>query len=143
MIKQPNYEWHENGIACCTLFYNNLQFKGVAYCHPDDEDMMSKLTGQIIAEYRATIQYLRHIRDNEIQPQLKALWQLYYSMKHSKQFTPRGYEARMLYKQIQKLQNDLNAVKEEIAITQKNLKEYIDDKEKNYQAIRKHREGQN
>ena len=76
MNKQPEYTWSERyGTATCTLFYKNYEFTGVANCHPDDKDMMSKLTGQTIAEYRATLKYLRFIRDCELQPQLKSLKQ--------------------------------------------------------------------
>lgn len=136
-MKKPEYTWNpELGIAGCTIYYKDIEFYGSAVCHPDDEDMMSKLTGQIIAEARATIAYLVHIRDNEIRPQLKALYQLYYSMKHSKNFTPRSYEAIMLYKQIHHLENDLTEIKLEIANIKKNLKEYIEQKDKDHKAIR-------
>ena len=101
--------------------------------------MMSKLTGQTIAEFRATLQYLRHIRDNELQPQLKSLYQLYYSMNRSSKFNPKSYEAKMLYSQIQNLENDLVAIKENIATLSQDLKRYINDKEKSHQLIRNRR----
>lgn len=141
MAKAPKYEWYENtGIAYCTLYYNNIEFKGSACCHDDDLDMMSKLTGQFIAEMRATLYLLRHVRDNVIKPKLAALNQLYYSMNRSQYYNPRGYEARSLYNQIQNHTNDLEAIKEAISNIQKELKEYIDTKEKSYQTIRLFRE---
>ena len=67
MKKQPKYSWNEeNGIAFTTLYYKNRAFIAKAQCHPDDRDMMSKLTGQTIAEYRATLKYLRFIKDYEL-----------------------------------------------------------------------------
>jgi hypothetical protein len=82
-MRKPEYTWDEEcGVASCTIFYKDMEFYGQAACHPDDEDMMSRLVGQTIADMRATIWYLRHVRDNELRPQLQSLYQLYYSMKH-------------------------------------------------------------
>jgi hypothetical protein len=140
MNKQPQYLWHEDpGIAMCEIYYGNLTFTGSAVCHPDDQDMKSKLTGENLAEMRAMVAYLRHIRDNELRPQLKILYQLYYSMKDSKQYTKRSYEARMLYRQINLLEKDLADVRAEI----KNLKElernYISLKDNQHELIRNKR----
>lgn len=137
MNKQPEYFWsEENGTAFCTIHYNKYSFMGEAQCHPDDRDMMSKLTGQTIAEYRATIKYLRFIRDCELQPQLKALKQLYYSMNHSKHFNPKSYEAKMLYRQINILQEDLKENKYLIDLTKAQLETYIMGKEHDHQQLR-------
>lgn len=137
MNKQPEYFWsEENGTAFCTIYYNKYSFMGEAQCHPDDRDMMSKLTGQTMAEMRATIKYLRFIRDCELQPQLKALKQLYYSMNYSKYFNPKSYEAKMLYRQINMLKEDLTNINIEISNIKKSLKEYIERKEKDHQKIR-------
>ena len=136
-MKQPEYTWDaEYGIATCTIFYNNKTFTGTANCHPEDTDVMSRLTGQIIAETRATISYLSHIRDNELRPQLNSLLQLYYSMNRSKNFNPKSYEAKMLYRQITLIKNDLEAIKEEITNIKQNLKDYINQKELSYKKIR-------
>ena len=137
MNKQPEYTWSERyGTATCTLFYKNYEFTGVANCHPDDQDMMSKLTGQTIAEYRATLQYLRFIRDCELQPQLKALKQLYYSMNHSKYFDPKSYEAKMLYRQINYLTEDLKENKYLIYLTKSQLEAYLTTKERDHKQLR-------
>ena len=100
---------------------------------------MSEHTGQFIAEMRASIKVLTHIRDNELRPQLKALYQLYYSMKHSKQFNSKSYESIMLYKHIHSLENDLDTTRKKLAELKQGLKDYIDGKEKLYQRIRKKR----
>lgn len=137
MNKQPEYFWNEeNGTAFCTIYYNKYSFMGEAQCHPDDRDMMSKLTGQTMAEMRAIIKYLRFIRDCELQPQLKALKQLYYSMNYSKYFNPKSYEAKMLYRQINITKEDLSNISIEISNIKKSLKEYIERKEKDHQKIR-------
>ena len=135
MNTKPQYLWsEENGTAFCTIFYKNYTFTGEAQCHPDDRDMMSKLTGQSIAEARAALKYLRFIRDCEVRPQLKSLYQLYYSMKHSSKFAPRGYEAKMLYKQIHHLENDMAEIKIEIQKVKKFLYDYIEQKEKDHKG---------
>ena len=137
MNKQPEYTWSERyGTATCTLFYKNYEFTGVANCHPDDKDMMSKLTGQTIAEYRATLKYLRFIRDCELQPQLKSLKQLYYSMNHSKYFNPKSYEVKMLYRQINQLTEDLKENKYLIDLTKSQLETYLITKERDHTQLR-------
>lgn len=138
-MKQPKYDWCEPaGVATCTIYYQDQEFLGQAYCHIDDKDMQSKLTGQIIAEARAHIKYLRFVRDHELRPQLKALYQLYYSMKHSQNFNKKSYEAIMLYKQIKSVQKDMDAVKEEIKNAQTFIKDYIDQKENDFKRIREY-----
>lgn len=137
MNKQPQYSWNENtGTAFATIFYKNYTFTGEARCHPDDKDMMSKLTGQTIAEYRATLKYLKFVRDCELQPQLQSLKQLYYSMNHSKYFNPKSYEAKMLYRQINHLTEDLKEIKYLIDLTKKALATYINIKERDHTQLR-------
>lgn len=137
MNKQLQYLWNEDtGTAFSTIFYKNYTFTGEAHCHPDDKDMMSKLTGQTIAEYRATLKYLRFIRDCELQPQLKSLKQLYYSMNHSKYFDPKSYEAKMLYRQINHLTEDLKENKYLIDLTKSQLEAYLVTKERDHKQLR-------
>lgn len=137
MNKQPEYFWNdEQGIAFCTIYYNQYTFTGEAKCHPNDEDMMSKLTGQTIAEFRAIIKYLRFVRDCELRPQLKSLYQLYYSMNHSKHYNKKSYEAKMLYRQIRFLEEDIAEIEIELNSVKQSLKEYIEIKEKDHQQIR-------
>ena len=99
--------------------------------------MQSKLTGQTIAEWRAMRQYFRHMRDNELKPQLKALKQLYYAMNRSKEFDPKSYQSKMLYRHIQNIKTDLDTINNNIATLSQNLTTYISDKDKVYQSLRK------
>ena len=138
MNKEPMYLWdEERGIASCIIYYNNLEFKGTAFCHPEDKDMQSKLTGQTIAEWRAMRQYFRHMRDNELKPQLKALKQLYYAMNRSKEFDPKSYQSKMLYRHIQYIKMDLDTINNNIATLSQNLRDYIKNKDNVYQSLRK------
>lgn len=138
MFKKPNeYIWNEGmGLAECKVYYKDLVFCGDAWCHPEDEDMKSKLTGLTIAEIRATIQVLQHIKNNEVRPQLDVLLQLYNTMKNSKRFNKKSYEMSMIFRRINALKNELDATKKEIAILSKNLRDYIAKKENDHQVIR-------
>lgn len=140
MAKKPEYKWNEEkGYTSCCLYYKDLCFCGDAVCHPDDQDMKSKLTGMTIAEGRAIKKFLQHIREYELKPQLAILKQLYYSMNRSKHFNPKSYENIMLQRQIRFIKNQIDAINEEIAKVTKNIKNYIDDKEKSYAIIRKYK----
>ena len=137
MKKYPNYTWlNHEGLAFCDIEYKGLIFSGTAQCHPEDRDMMSKLTGETIAEFRATIKYLKFIRDFELRPQLKSLKQLYYSMNTSKHFDSTSYEAKMLYRQINLLEEDIKEIQLSIKTTKEDLKLYLQTKEKDHATLR-------
>ena len=117
-MRKTNYEfyWDEGiGFAKCILKTQYGEFTGIAQCHPDDEDMMSEKVGCEIAYARATINSLIHARDNVIKPSLKALKQLYYSMKNSKHYNSKSYENKMLWSQIQNWQTDLTTISSMLA----------------------------
>ena len=101
--------------------------------------MCSKITGQTIAELRAEIKKLQHIRDNELRPQLKILNQLYYAMNRSKKYNKKSYESKMLYRANKNITNELDIVKEILDEDRKFLKEYIELKDIYYKNIRSRR----
>lgn len=139
-MKYPKFYWNKNIDTCvCTIKYENKLFTGTAQCHPDDEDMKSKLTGEIIAELRANIASLTYQRDYELLPQLKALKQLYYSINQNKDFNPKSIEAKALYRYIKRTEDELSMAKDIIKDLKLELKTYIDTKEKFYQEIRRKR----
>lgn len=139
-----DYAWNEkDGIATCIIRGDIRgrvrEYVGTAHVHPEDEDMKSELVGCEIAEYRANIELMKDYLVNELEPGLAALKQLYYSMKHSSQFSPKGYEAKMLYRQIRLKEEDIEFIKQEIAKIKQFIKYYINRKDQNYQHIRKKR----
>ena len=106
-------KWDEDmGYAECLIYYKNQVFEGSAVCHKDDMEHKSRTVGESLAQYRATRYYLAWVRDNEVLPQLKALNQLYYSMKHSTQFNPKSYEAKMLFRQIHQKKEDIEGIRQ-------------------------------
>ena len=139
MFKKINSEFNEETRTtyCYITDEKNRLFVGMATCHEDDIDMMSWRTGEEIAFRRAKIHYLQTVRDADLKPALAALKQLYYSMAHSSQFNSKSYENKMLQRQIRFFELDLATNKEMLAYERKNLKDYINGKEKIYKRIRK------
>ena len=137
MKQEPIFNWDpEEGVASCIIKYKNQTFCGVAMCHEEDKDMMSEKTGMEIAYSRATIDYLKYVRDMELKPALKALKQLYYTMKHSTHFNPKSYENSKLQRHIRMYEFDLETINELIVNERKNLKDYIDKKDEFYKKTR-------
>ena len=137
MKQEPIFNWDpEEGVASCIIKYKNQTFCGVAMCHEEYKDMMSEKTGMEIAYRRATIDYLKYVRDMELKPALKALKQLYYTMKHSTHFNPKSYENSKLQRHIRMYEFDLETINELIADERKNLKDYIDKKDEFYKKTR-------
>lgn len=129
----------ETGCSTCVIETEHGKFSGTACCHPDDMDMASEKVGCELAYHRAIIEALRYKRDNEIKPSIKALKQLYYSIKHSKKFDKYSYETRMLWGQIYNWQCDLATVNQMIDTERKFISSYINTKEELYSHIRKNR----
>jgi hypothetical protein len=129
----------ETGCSTCVIETKYGKFSGTACCHPDDMDMASEKVGCEIAYCRAAIDSLKYERDNVISPSLKALKQLYYSMKHSKKFNPKGYENKMLQRQIKNWECDLTTINDIIKNEEEWLKKYIKIKEELYQNVRNSR----
>jgi hypothetical protein len=145
-MRDIQFDWNEEtSVATCTIQHddNRTIFIGEAYCHEDDMDMISPRTGQEIAYKRAKIKQLQFIKNCEIKPKLAALKHLYGCMAHSSKFNPSSYENTMLQRQIRFLEDDLATVNEMIQYERKNLKVYVDDKDRMYKHIRMQRKGQN
>ena len=60
-------------------------------------------------------------------------------MNRSKHFNPKSYENIMLWRQIRQKENDLATINDMITDQKKQLKEYIDEKEKFYKRVRANR----
>ena len=124
------------GWARCLMYYDGMTFEGGAKCHPDDMDFESERVGLTLAESRANIKVLRHIRDCEIKPQLKILKQLYDNMRSSTHHNAYSYEAKMMRSQIRVIEKELAAINNDIADEQKFIKDYIEGKDKLYKRLR-------
>lgn len=140
-MKEPRYEWDEaTKTATCTLARSKdgREYTGKAICHPDDEDMMSKMTGFSIATLRAELEELKDMR-REIEITVKSYAHLYSIMSKSKKFNSESYEAKTLRRKLYHAQEDLVCMRESILDKRAEIKWYIDEKEKFYTTIRKNR----
>lgn len=135
-----SYEFNpEERKSKVTLSFGDKQFCGEALCHEQDADMMSEKTGLTIAQSRAVINYLCHVRDNEIKPKLQMLEHIYDGFQQSKYFNEKSYESRFIRRQIRFLKNDLTAINKHLAEKRKNLTRMIVEKENFYQKVRRQR----
>lgn len=143
MKKEPTFLWdEETGVAICVLTDGKKEFTGMAMCDEADREFQSEKTGCQIALYRAELAYLKHVRDNEIKPAIKTLKHLYYTMKQSTHFNENSYENKMVWKSIYRQQFDLDVINKMIVEKRKNLRDYLDEKEKFYKKIRFFREAE-
>ncbi len=136
MLKENTEYNYADGFAAYIITYNGYRFVGEAICHPDDMDFESERVGLTIAETRANIKVLRHMRDCEVKPQLKILNHLLSNMKTSKSYNPISYEAKMLRSQIRTIEKELATISNAIADEQKFIKDYIAGKDKMYKRLR-------
>ena len=130
----------ENKMAYYNIKYDDTTtITGTAKCHPEDEDMESEKTGLQIAEFRAMIKAMKYHKKYCLLPSLKSLQQLKYSMKHSTKFNRKSYENKMLNRQIQLWETDIDNLNQMIKETEQYLRDYIKNKEQTYQVFRKYR----
>ena len=135
--KEPKFTYKDNYTKCEVIDYKyGRKYVGEAYCHPDDSDFQSLITGSTIAEMRAIINTMITYK-NDLRIKLEALSQLYYSMNQSKKFNKESYEAKMLFRQMNLLKQDLAVAKEQIEAYKKDLNMYMKDKDNVYKYLRK------
>lgn len=136
-----NFFWDtDNRVCSCVLTAHGVEFYGIATCHPNDEDMKSVRTGEIIAFNRAYIKYLQHMRNTQVDPILKVLTDLYKNMASSHRFNSKSFEAIQLYKEIKYYEENKRVINQLIKDTREYLKNYINEKDKFYQRMRKSKE---
>lgn len=138
------YRWNEETntaiVSCETL--NGEILSASAICHPDDADMCSRQTGNIIAEFRLLIKCHQYEKNNILRPQLKILYHLKSIYERDPNYNEYSYENKMLRKQIRIVEKEIEDTKEDIENIRKELKDFIDCKDSFYRKVRKHR-GQN
>lgn len=141
-MKEPIFYYRDGYAKCLAEDDMGRVFIGEAWCADEDKDFESMIMGSTIAEMRAQIEAAKTYRD-DLKIKLSALNQLYYSMKHSKQFNPKSYENKMLHRQIKLLENDLSIAKHQLAVLKLDLFEYINDKDQLHKKIKENRSALN
>lgn len=140
-MKQIIEHWDgEKGVASCIIQYKTtsgveLQGIGIAQCAPQDTEFKSALTGGLIAEYRAEIDLFKKINNYEIKPAITALKHVYCTMRHSKQYDPKSYEAVRLKKELAHLMDEFEENKNSIKELKQNLSKYIQEKDDFYRKL--------
>lgn len=117
----------------------NNNFIGKATCCEEDYDFESEKIGYTIAHLRAVIKTAKYGK-RKLKHELKALKQLYYSVNMSKHFNPKGYMEKMLYRQIQQKEDDIEALNDAIKDIQQNITMFIEKKDKYHNQVRAMRE---
>ena len=101
---------------------------------------MSEKTGCEIAYHRAIIHTLEdHL--TELKSELNGLKKYLYSVNQSKHFNENSYMSQMLHKQIKQREEDIVLTKELITQEKQDLINFMSNKAKFYEKIRKHRQG--
>ena len=130
-------KWNEeDGITIYKVQDKDKYYVGVSECHPDDKEFQSQEFGQALATVRATIEFLRNTRDNEIAPQLKIVKHLYTNITKSKLYNPKSHEAKMIRRKYYQLQDQYEAIRDEIKMFKDQESYLIDTKESFNQLIR-------
>lgn len=120
------FNWDpQSSIATCILTYKNMTFIGEAKCHPDDLDFSSQYTGSYIAELRAEIKMWQHIRLNDIKSKIDILRCLLANLDHSAKTNIHSYEYKMIKKQKEELQKELQEIDNIIKDLKESLYNYI------------------
>ena len=130
----------EHGVARCVLKYRMssgayLEGIGIAECHSEDIAFMSRLTGSVIAQYRAELDLLKKINQYEISPSIMAVKHIYCTMTNSKRYNPDSYEANRIKKELAHLMDEYTENKNLMKIIKEELKQYIEQKDKLYRRI--------
>lgn len=132
------YKWYEDSKCCKASIKTPTgeTIEALAICHPEDEDMCTQKTGEIIAGYRLYIKVQQYNKNYNLRPQLKALLHLQSLYKRDPSYNEQSYENRTLRRQIKLLEAEIHYTKASIDQARKDLKEYIDLKDSFYKKIR-------
>ena len=130
---------YNHGIAKCVIIDNDgSTYTGEAYCHPEDTDMTSEKTGLQIAETRANIKFLKHlIKDSK--RELKALKDFHSLLKFNPYYNKDVRETHLLIREIRRREKDIQENENSLKEMKSALAEYITEKDKFYQKIRRNR----
>lgn len=143
MKRLPDYTWdQETGIATCRYIDKfNREFTGTAVCHPEDEDIKSWRSGYTIAEYRTRIA-LAKAKNNDAKIAYEAVRQIYYSIKHSKNYNDDSYEAKMIKHQLKLRQEEVAQTKSDYKLLKADFRLYMRKKDELNQKYREQKDSQ-
>lgn len=130
-MKNPIFDYNkETGETSCIITDGQNIFYGIAKCHPNDKKYQSEYTGCAIAEQRAKIKILQHIKNNEIIPQIQAYEHLISTMLKSSNFNSHSYEFNRIKAEYDNLLIKYTKIKNKIKYQKGCLKDYINDRDR-------------
>jgi hypothetical protein len=136
--KNTSMLWdEEKGIATYTIKHKGAVIQGFATCHEEDSDMKNKMTGFTLAEMRCTIKYLKHIKNNELKPQLIAYKHFLSLLKQDKNYDENSYSVVLLLKQINRIEEEITIFNNEISEITKMLDDYLEQKKILYTQLKR------
>lgn len=139
MNNTPQFYFNEeDGSSMCIITSRNKTYVGTAQCADTDRDMLSEKTGCQIAYHRAAINMLKDQRDT-ISTELQGLKKYYYTICQSKYYDDNSYMANMLKRQIEMREESLAELRDLIIDEKNKLVNYMNQKAKFYESIRKAR----
>lgn len=126
------------GVSEVVLKYKNEKFVGRSKLHPMDTDMESEKVGLTIAEQRAFIRYLKHLKKISVQ-RVNTLEGAFRAMLVAKDFDVKSQYARILQKLICEERCKKNDLSKTIHSVKQGLALSVAGREDLYQRIRKKR----
>ena len=137
MPREPKFIFLDNIVRCELEDPDTHEIVvGEAKCMPQDMDMMSEKTGLQIAETRANIKFLKHLI-KESKKELKALKDFHSLLKFNPYYNEENREVKLLIKEIRRREKDIKENENSLKEMKDSLIEYIAEKEKFYQKIRR------
>lgn len=127
----------DNCTATCIIKDKDLEFIGIAKCHPDDKQYAGAITGGYIAEGRAFIKMYQHTKNNVLKPQVQVLEHTLHIIKGNKNYNPKDVAARKLEQELIRKKSNLEMIKRSIQNEKDNLKKYIESKDRLHQKLAK------
>lgn len=122
-------------LTTCTRNVHNKIYIGYSQCHPHDYDFESKLVGQHYAYTRSMIREMCAIRD-DYKVQLKMLKHVYNIYEQNESIDLDSTECMVMRRQMRLLERDIQEMKELIAMTRKDLRTTMLEKDKLYDKLR-------
>ena len=116
------------GISKVTVATDLGEITGYASLHPDDKDIASNFAGCRYAEMRAGIKYMKE-KVKISKYQLEPLKRIYNDLSQKKYYNKNNNGAKMLEKEIYKLEDDIETYKTNIKTLTERLQTAIDSRD--------------
>lgn len=128
----------ETGKSFALVEYKGKVFRGIAKCHPDDMNEMSKFAGCGYAETRAIIKALKWERKQKMQ-ECETIRKFVKAVGQYTKFNSEDPSAKAMYRQLNRRIKEVNAITEEINKEMQGLQTAISQRDIVKRAIQRNR----